>query len=150
MSSIINVFDMDTSDVARPVKHPRYDIHVAKAFEPCNCDECLIYAAACGVIKIHMLPHPADGEMTYVPMTNDDGTAMLAMSPEYIGKFLRQNCACDLSIFASHMIENAWRAPRKELSGSKYVMSDKAKRKSADDSTPAKKAKTANAAVDLE
>jgi hypothetical protein len=150
MSSTINVFDLDTSDVMPPVRHPRYDMHVVKAYEPCNCDECLTYAAACGVIKVHMLPHPQTREMTYVPITNDDDTAMLAMSPEYIAKFFRQNCACDLFIFASYMIENAWRAPRKDLSGGKYLMSDKSKRKSADESTPSKKARTGNAPVDVD
>ena len=156
--STINVFDLDLSVISTPIIHPQYRDHIMASFEPCNCKECVTYALGCGIIKTHLLPHPQTREMTHVPMTTEDATAILAMSPDAMSKTFRQH-ACDITLFASLMIENGWRAARKELAGGKYFFTDKAKRKAADgDATPSKKARpsaaasgdNADGAIDLE
>jgi hypothetical protein len=154
MSSPLNRYVIDVDNVEANKLVARNSYHDCTMNKPCNCNDCLIYALTYGVSKVSEEEGP-DGVKVWMPDLCEEDMQILCFSADHVRKTFTSTCVGDITVFASAMVTNSWKAARKDRSGDRvFFMADKKRKakevtsagpKDANPGTP-KKANTAMSA----
>lgn len=136
--SKLNPFAIDVDTVVSSNLRDQYDDHVTTPNKPCNCGECVVNALCYGVSKVVHRSRP-DGQMAWVPELNEDATAIVCFSADYVRKHRDEKCDGDLPRLYHDMLELGWRAHQREPKASTFFISDKKRKAEKPAATPTPK-----------